>query len=65
MNWQRMEGKYKDYKDEFRRKWSKLTDNELELARGKREVLVGKLQQRYGIARRTAERQLDDWVQSL
>ena len=64
MNWQRMEGKYKDYKDEFRRKWSKLTDNELELARGKREVLVGKLQQRYGIARRTAELQLDDWVQT-
>jgi len=42
-----------------------LADNELELARGKRHVLVGKLPQRYGIARRAAERLPDDWVQSL
>ncbi len=65
MNWHTMEGKYKEYKDKLQRKWERLTDNELELARGKREVLVGKLQLRYGIGRRTAERELDDWVASL
>jgi uncharacterized protein YjbJ (UPF0337 family) len=65
MNWQTIERRYKEYKGQLRSKWGKLTDNELELARGRRNVLVGKLQQRYGIPQRAAERQLDEWVQSL
>ena len=43
-------------------KMGKLTDNDLDLINGKREQLVGKLQERYGIARDEAEKQVNEWI---
>jgi uncharacterized protein YjbJ (UPF0337 family) len=65
MNWQMLEGKYKEHVGAMRAKWGKLTDDDLEMAKGKRDVLVGKLQQRYGMAKDEAEKQLDSWVETL
>jgi uncharacterized protein YjbJ (UPF0337 family) len=65
MNWDRIEGNWKQFLGSARSKWGKLTDDDLELARGKRDVLVGRLQERYGRARDQAEREVDDWASGL
>jgi uncharacterized protein YjbJ (UPF0337 family) len=65
MNWDQVEGKWKQFKGRVREKWGKLTDDELDTIEGKRERLAGKIQEKYGIARDEAERQLRDFERSL
>ncbi|MGH9343882.1 MAG: CsbD family protein [Terriglobia bacterium] len=64
MNSDQLEGKWKQVKGSVRQKWGKLTDDDLDVIAGKRDQLVGKLQERYGIAREQAEKQADEWVSS-
>ena len=61
MNWDQIEGKWKQFKGNVKEKWGKLTDDDLDRIAGKRDQLVGKLQERYGIAREDAERQIEEW----
>ena len=61
MNWDQLEGKWKDYAGSARAHWSKLTDEDWQAMTGKKEHLVGLIQQRYGIAKQEAERQVDAW----
>jgi uncharacterized protein YjbJ (UPF0337 family) len=61
MNWDQIEGNWKQLKGRARQKWGKLTDDELDVIAGKKEQLVGKLQERYGMARQEAEREADQW----
>lgn len=61
MNWDRIEGNWKQFKGKMIEQWGKLTDDDLDRIAGKREQLVGRIQERYGIARDEAERQVDDW----
>ena len=65
MNWDRVEGKWKQMRGSARAKWGKLTDDDLDVIAGHRDQLVGTLQERYGIARDEAEKQTDDWAESL
>ena len=65
MNWDQVEGKWKQSKGKFREKWGKLTDDDLTVISGKRDQLVGRLQERYGIAKEEAERQADAFVQGM
>ena len=62
MNWDRIEGNWEQLKGSARERWGKLTDDELQEARGKRERLSGRVQERYGIAKDEAERQIDEWA---
>ncbi len=61
MNWDQVEGKWKQVKGSVKAKWGKLTDNDLDFINGKRDQLVGVIQERYGIARDEAEKQVTDW----
>lgn len=61
MNWDQIKGKWDQLKGDARRQWGKLTDDDMEVARGDRDKLVGRIQERYGIAKEDAERQVDDW----
>jgi uncharacterized protein YjbJ (UPF0337 family) len=61
MNWDRIEGEWKQLRGKIREQWGKLTDDDLDRIAGKRDQLVGKVQERYGIARDEAERQIDEW----
>lgn len=61
MNWDRIEGKWKQAKGAIKQKWGKLTDDDLDVIDGKQEILVGKIQERYGITRDEAQRQIDTW----
>jgi uncharacterized protein YjbJ (UPF0337 family) len=62
MNWDRVEGNWKEFKGKVRQKWGKLTDDDLELVKGKRIELAGRLQQRYGYQKDQAEREIDTWL---
>ncbi len=62
MNWDIVQGKWDQMKGDLRSRWGKLTDDDLKHAGGKREKLVGKLQERYGILKDEAERQVDEWI---
>lgn len=62
MNWDRIEGNWKEFKGRIREQWGKLTDDDLDIAAGKRDQLIGRIQERYGIAREVADRQVTDWL---
>jgi uncharacterized protein YjbJ (UPF0337 family) len=64
MNWDRVEGNWKQIKGNVKTKWGKLTDDDLTAINGKREQLVGKLQERYGIAKDQARKEVDDWFRA-
>ena len=65
MNWDRIEGNWKQFKGRARQQWGKLTNDELEQIKGHRDELVGRIQERYGIERDEAERQVRDWETGL
>jgi uncharacterized protein YjbJ (UPF0337 family) len=53
-NWKQVKGKVKE-------KWGKLTDDDLEVIEGKKDQLLGRLQERYGYSKEQAEKELDSW----
>src|SRR5687768_6268317 len=61
MNQDIMKGQWKQLKGKAREKWGKLTDDDLDRVQGRREQLVGMIQERYGVARDEAERQVETW----
>jgi uncharacterized protein YjbJ (UPF0337 family) len=65
MNWDQIEGKWKQFSGQAKERWGKLTDNDLQVIHGKRDQLVGKIQERYGIAREEAERQVEEFSRSF
>lgn len=65
MNWDEIKGNWKQFKGSARKKWGDLTDDDLDKVQGERERLVGKLQERYGVAKGEAERRVDEWVSSV
>jgi uncharacterized protein YjbJ (UPF0337 family) len=64
MNWDQIEGKWKQSAGVLKQKWGKLTDDDLTVIAGKKDQLVGKIQERYGIARDAAEKQVDEFTRA-
>jgi uncharacterized protein YjbJ (UPF0337 family) len=65
MNWDQIEGNWKQFKGLAKEKWGNLTDDELDAIAGKRDQLIGRLQAQYGMAREEAEREADNWANSV
>ncbi len=65
MNWDRMKGNWQQLRGKVRQQWGKLTDDDLEVAAGSRDEMIGRIQARYGVVREEAERQVDEWEKSL
>jgi len=65
MNWDRIEGNWKQFKGNAMQQWGKLTDDHLDVIAGKRDVLLGRIQELYGISRDEGERQLADWEKRM
>lgn len=59
MNSDRIEGKWRVLKGKIKQRWSKLTDDDLDQIDGKREELIGRIQERYGLARERVERDIN------
>jgi uncharacterized protein YjbJ (UPF0337 family) len=62
MNWDQIEGQWKQYTGRVKERWGKLTDSDLTQVHGKRDQLAGKIQERYGITTEEAHRQLDEFL---
>jgi len=65
MNWDRIEGQWKQFKGQAQQRWGKLTDDDWDVIQGKREELVGKVQSLYGKKKDDAEREVDAWGKEL
>src|SRR5262245_65434788 len=61
MNWDTIEGNWKQFKGKVQKEWGKLTNDDVDVIEGQREILVGRLQERYGISRQEAEQRADSW----
>jgi uncharacterized protein YjbJ (UPF0337 family) len=61
MDWNRVEGNWKQIKGQIKEKWGKLTDDDLNVINGKRDQLEGKLQERYGYPKDQTKKDIDDW----
>ena len=61
MNWDRIEGNWKQFTGTAKAKWGKLTDDQLAFVGGKRDQLAGKIQEAYGVTKEAAQRQIDQW----
>ncbi len=61
MNSDQLQGKWKQVKGSVKERWGKLTDDDLDVINGKHDQLVGKIQEKYGIAREAAQKQVDEW----
>jgi uncharacterized protein YjbJ (UPF0337 family) len=65
MDWNRIEGNWKQFKGSVKEQWGKLTDDQLDVINGRREHLAGKIQEIYGITKKEAGKQLYDWQKML
>jgi len=61
MNQDRIEGNWKQFKGKVKEQWGKLTDDDLDVIGGKRDQLLGRIQERHGVARDEAEKQVKNW----
>lgn len=61
MNNDKVQGNWKQFKGKVQEQWGKLTNDDLDVIEGRREQLLGRIQERHGIAREEAERQVSDW----
>ncbi len=62
MNWDRVEGNWKEFKGKVKQQWGDLTDDDLTVIEGNRDELAGRLQKRYGYARDKADREISSWL---
>src|SRR5215831_15008049 len=62
MDWNRVEGNWKEVKGKIKQKWGQLTDDDLAQINGRRDQLEGKIQQRYGLAKDLVRKDIDDWL---
>jgi uncharacterized protein YjbJ (UPF0337 family) len=65
MNWDRIEGNWKQFKGNALQQWGKLNDDQLDVIAGKRDVLLGRIQELYGISKDEGEKQLADWEKRM
>ncbi|THT96409.1 CsbD family protein [Lampropedia puyangensis] len=61
MNKDQIEGNWKQFKGKIKEQWGKLTDDDLDVIAGKKDQLIGKIQERQGIAKEEAQKQFDAW----
>ena len=65
MDWNRIEGNWKQMKGKVKEQWGKLTNDDLDVIAGHRDQLEGKIQERYGYAKDQVRKEIDDWVGRL
>ena len=65
MDWNRIEGNWKQFTGRVKEKWGKLTDDDLDVINCRRDQLEGKIQERYGIAKDQVRNDVDTWLRSM
>lgn len=62
MDWDRIEGNWKQFRGKVKEQWGELTDDDLDVIEGNREQLEGRLQERYGKAKDQVSKDVDTWL---
>jgi uncharacterized protein YjbJ (UPF0337 family) len=65
MNWDQVEGKWKELGGKAQAQWGKLTNDDLDVIKGRRTELEGRLQKHYGYAKEKAKSEVDSWLEDL
>ncbi len=65
MNWDRIEGNWKQFAGKVKENWGNLTDDDIARVNGSREQLEGILQERYGYAKDKAKAEIDRWTDAM
>jgi len=65
MDWNRIEGSWKQFSGKAKEQWGKLTDDDMSQINGNREQLEGKLQERYGKTKEEVRKEVDDWSSQM
>ena len=65
MNWDEIQGRWQEFTGDVKSKWAKLTNDDLTLVGGKKDKLIGVIQQRYGYLKEEAEKAVDDWLNNF
>jgi uncharacterized protein YjbJ (UPF0337 family) len=65
MSWNKVEGNWNQFKGKVKEKWGELTDDELDQIAGKRDILIGKIQEKYGIAEDEAKKRVKEFEKEL
>jgi uncharacterized protein YjbJ (UPF0337 family) len=65
MNWEQIQGNWKQISGKLRETWGRLTDDDFDRIAGKRDQLIGAIQQRYGIAKEEAEKQVRRFEETI
>jgi len=63
MNWDQIAGQWKQFSGSVKQEWGKFTDDDLEYIGGTKDKLVGRLQEKYGLAKEEADRRAERWLQ--
>lgn len=61
MNWDQIQGNWKQAVGKVKEQWGELTDDDLDIVAGRRDQLAGKIQERYGLALHDTEKQIAEW----
>ena len=64
LSWDQISGDWKQFEGRVQKQWGKLTNDDLQQAKGDQKILAGKIQERYGITKEEADRQVKDWLNS-
>ncbi len=64
LTWDQISGDWKQFEGQVQKQWGKLTNDDLQQAKGDREILAGKIQERYGVTKEEANRQVKSWLDS-
>jgi len=62
MNWNQVEGNWEEFKGKAQQQWGKLTNDDLDVIKGSRKELAGKIQKHYGKTQEAAETEIDSWL---
>ena len=62
MNWDQVQGNWKEFKGKVQQQWGALTDDDLDKIEGRQQELSGIIQKRYGKTRDEADRAIDEWL---
>ena len=65
MDWNQVEGNWKQVRGNVKKQWGKLTDDDLAAIDGRREVLEGRIQERYGYTKDRVRKEIEEWQRSF
>jgi len=65
MDWDRLQEKWPQMRGQLRRRWGRLTEDDLDVIAGHREVFIGRVQERYSVDREEAQRRIEEWLRTV